>query len=120
MHVGYRVVRTLLAIVLAAAAPAMHHTAAGTAVAKSTLLTKVDLGKSWTSTPATSQQGVNLGCKGFQPSGAGIVETGIATSPKFSFGTTGAGPFVAQNSSVYATTGQANLYWSRAVKAMLL
>jgi len=104
--------RTLLAILLAAAAPAMKHTAADTTLAKASLVKVADFGKGWTG-KAGPQVGVVLGCTGFRPSGKGIVETGAASSPAISHGTVG--PFVLQKTSVYATTAEANTYWQRAV-----
>ena len=97
----------------------MHDTTAGNASAKSALLTQADLGKGW-SGKASPQSGVNFGCSGFEPSGAGVVEVGGATGPSFSYGTTGTGPFILQKSSVYQTTGQAELYWKRSVKPGLV
>ena len=64
------------------------------------------------------QNGVPLTCQVMQPNGKGIVETGAASSPSFS--STTAGPFVQQNSSVFATAGQANTWWRRAVTPSLL
>ncbi len=109
--------RILLAIVFAAAAPAMKHTTADTTTAKASLVKIADFGKGWTG-KASPQQGLALGCTGFQPSGKGIVETGAATSAAISFGTVG--PFVLQKTSVYATTAEANTYWQRAVTARLV
>jgi hypothetical protein len=105
-------VRWLLAIALAAGAPATHHTGAGTKTAREALLTAADLGKGWSSTPST-QQGVRLTCAGHNPSARGILETGAASSP--AFGAAQTGPFVQQNASVYASVAQANAWWRRAV-----
>jgi len=109
----------LLAILLAAAAPAVHATNAGTSAAKASLLTKTDLGTGWTG-KASTQSGATFSCKGFAPSGAGITQTGGATSETFSYGTAGTGPFLVQKTSVYATAKQANTYWARAVTPKLL
>lgn len=109
----------LLAILLAAATPAVHLTKADMSTAKASLLTKAELGKSWTG-KATMQSGATFNCKGNDPSGAGITETGGAASDTFSYGTTGVGPFLVQATSVYATTKEANTYWSRAVTPKLL
>ena len=108
--------RILLAIVLATAAPAVKPTAADTKAAQKTLITAADLGKPW-SGKTSAQAGVQLSCKGHQPSGAGIVETGVATSQTLSPAATG--PFLLQNTSVFATAAQANAYWKRAVDAGL-
>jgi hypothetical protein len=107
--------RVLLAIVLAVGTPAVHHTSAGTKAAQESLLVLKDLGKGWTAAPAAAQQGVALTCRGHSPSAKGIVETGAASSPAFS--ATQAGPFVQQNTSVYASTAQANTWWKRTVTA---
>jgi hypothetical protein len=109
--------RVLLAVLLAASGPAVRHDAAGMALAKASVLAKSDLGKGWTGTPSP-QSGVAFACRGYSPSGAGIVETGAAASPTFSFSPTG--PFLLQKTSVYATVAQANTYWQRAVTPKLL
>jgi hypothetical protein len=108
----------VLAGLAAAAAPSAHHTAAGAAAAKSSLLTNTDLGKAWKSAVATGTPGLHLSCKGWSPSAKGIVETGAASSPNFA--NTSAGPFVQQETSVYATSDQASAYWNRAVQAGLV
>jgi hypothetical protein len=100
-----------------AAGPASNHTAVGTAAAKASLLTLADLGKGWTS-KAGKTSGIQVRCTGYQPSGKGIVETGIASTPTFSAG--GAGPFVVQETSEYATAAQASEYWMHAVTARLV
>jgi hypothetical protein len=109
--------RLLLAALLAVGTPAVHHTKAGAAAAKATLLAQKDLGKGWTATAATAQQGVPLTCSGHSPSAGGIVETGAASSPAFS--ATQAGPFVQQNTSVYASAAEAATWWKRAVTPAL-
>jgi hypothetical protein len=109
--------RVLLAILLAAGAPAVHHTSAGTQAARTSLLKLADLGKGWTGAAVTTQRGIQLSCPGHAPSAKGIVETGGAASPSFSGSQ--AGPFVQQNTSVYATTVQANAWWQRAVTPSL-
>jgi hypothetical protein len=110
--------RVLLAIVLAAGTPAVHHTTAGTKAAQASLLELADLGKGWTATAVTRQQGVPLTCTEHDPSAKGVVETGAASSPAFSVAATG--PFVQQNTSVFATTGAANRWWRRAVTPSLV
>jgi hypothetical protein len=108
----------LLAAVLfagsaAAAAPSAKHTTAGTTAAKASLLTLSDLGKSWTA-GTTGTPGIHLSCKGWKPSGGGIVETGAAGSP--SFASSQVGPFISQTTSVYGSRRQAFTYWGRAVR----
>jgi hypothetical protein len=105
------------AVSASAAGPAVKHTAAGTAAAKMSLLTLKDLGNGWTSKPDKTS-GIQVSCTGYQPSGTGIVETGVASSP--SFAGSSAGPFVVQQTSVYATAAQASVYWKRAVTTGLL
>jgi len=109
--------RLLLAILLATAAPAAKHNAVDTTKARASVLAVKDLGKGWTG-QASPQSGVTFSCPGFRPSGAGVVETGAAASPTFSYSQTG--PFVLQKASVYATDGQASTYWRRAVTPKLL
>ncbi len=100
-----------------ATAPAAKHTAAGNAEAKSSLLTVALLGTGWKSTGANTT-GLVLACPGYEPSGKGIVEKGVASSGSLSTSTIG--PFVSQATSVYATPGQAAKYWARAVKPGLV
>ena len=104
--------RVLLAILLATAAPAMKHTGADTKLAQASLVKAADFGNGWTG-KSSPQEGATFGCNGFQPNGAGIVETGAATSPSITYDTTG--PFILQKTSVYATAGEAKTYWQRAV-----
>ena len=110
--------RVLLAILLATGSPALHHTKAGTKTAQASLLELADLGKGWSAAAVTRQQGVPLTCTGHDPSARGIVEAGAASSPAFSVAQTG--PFVQQNTSVFATTGEANTWWRRAVTPSLV
>lgn len=109
--------RVLLALLLAAGTPAVHHTAAGTKAARATLLTKKDVGKQWSAAAPARQQGVALTCPLHAPSGKGVVEVGVASSPAFS--PTPTGPFVQQNTSVYASAAQASTWWRRAVTPTL-
>ena len=103
--------------VATAAGPASKHTASGTAAARASLLTLTELGKGWTS-KAGATSGIQVRCTGYQPSGKGIVETGVASTPTYAAGT--AGPFVVQETSEYATAAQASSYWKRAVTAGLV
>ena len=112
--------RVLLSVLLAAgtaAGPAMRHTSAGTKAAQASLLKSSDFTKGWSGT-ASPQTGVHLSCSGHSVNGAGVVETGAAASPNFSYGSTG--PFVSENTSVYATSAEANTYWQRAVTPQLV
>lgn len=101
----------------AAAAPSPRHTAAATAAAKASLLKLSDLGKGWQA-GATGTPGLHLSCKGYSPSGTGIVEAGAAGSPGFA--SSQVGPWVSQTTSVYGSTKQASTYWARAVKPGLV
>ena len=101
----------------AAAAPWARHTAVGTTAAKGSLLTLSDLGKAWTA-GASGTPGIHLSCRGWAPSGKGIVETGAAGSP--SFASTQVGPFISQTTSVFASPRQASTYWARAVQPGLV
>ena len=101
----------------AAGAPSAQHTATGTTAAKASLLTLSDLGKGWQAGP-TGTPGLHLSCRGWTPSGNGIVETGAAGSP--SFAATQVGPFLSQTTSVYASPKQASTYWARAVQPGLV
>jgi hypothetical protein len=117
--------RLLQAIVLAgvftgaalAAAPAAKHTAAGTSGAKASLITLKDLGTGWQA-GQTGTPGLKLSCKGWTPSGAGIVETGAAGTPGFAGGQLG--PFLSQTTSVYESPQEAAAYWKRAVQPGLI
>jgi hypothetical protein len=97
--------------------PAVRQTRAGTAAAQASLLTRKDLGAGWTAT-ATRASGLLVSCSGHRPSGAGVVETGNASSPTFAAGRVG--PFIVQVTSVYASAAQASTYWRRAVTAGLV
>ena len=103
--------------VATAAGPAAKHRASGTAAAQASLLTLADLGKGWTSKAGTTS-GIQVRCSGYQPSGKGIVETGVASTPTYAAST--AGPFVVQETSEYATAAQASAYWKKAVTAGLV
>jgi hypothetical protein len=106
-----------LAPMASGAAPSVDHTPSGTAAAKASLLTSADLGNGW-SASATPQSGIDVSCAGHRPNGKGITEIGAASSPSFSAGTTG--PFIVQQTSVYASAAQAKAYWRRAVEAGLI
>src|SRR5580704_2033558 len=107
----------LLVATAAATGPAVELTAAGNASAKASLIQLTDLGKGWASKAAPSG-GLQVSCKGFQPSMKGIVETGAAGSPSFS--DSPVGPFVSQTASVYASAGQASAVWNRAIQPGLI
>jgi hypothetical protein len=102
---------------LAANTPTAKHTGAGTSTANASLITLKVLGKGWTATKSTAG-GLQVTCKGYQPSMQGLTETGAATSPSFSGGT--GGPFIVQLTSVFKSAGQASALWNRAVKPGLI
>ena len=106
----------VLAGTASAAGPKVAHTATGNARAGKSIVSG-KIYKGWTATKSTSK-GVNLSCPGYVPSGSGVVEIGSAGSPNYA--STSEGPFVLQQTSVYATAGQASTLWSRAVKAGLI
>lgn len=106
-----------LAVATGAAVAASTLTAGDTALARSALLVRSDLGHGWSSTPAPDKV-PPLTCSGFKPSLNGVVETGAAASRTFS-----------QNSSylsvssvayVYKTSAQAAEVWHRVVTRRLL
>jgi len=101
----------------AAAGPAIKLTAAGNASAKASLIQLTDLGKGWASKTAPSG-GLQVSCKGFQPSMKGIAEIGAAGSPAFS--DSSVGPFISQTASVYGSAGQTSAVWARAVQPGLI
>lgn len=101
----------------AAAGPRVAHTEAGNSAARTTLLTAADLGKGWTAAKPVAGRLI-LSCTGWQPSGAGVVETGGAGLPSLSAGPTG--PIITQSTSVYASAGEATTLWDRSVKPGLL
>jgi hypothetical protein len=103
----------VLAGAAAASEPTQKHTKAGTAAAKATLLQAGDLGSGWTAKNAGASS-PTFTCRGYAPKLSDIVETGSATSPDFSAG--GAGPFIVQETGVYASPAQAAALWRRAVK----
>ena len=116
-YLAVTVAAAMLVATAAATGPAIKLTAAGNASAKSSLIQLTDLGKGWASKAAPSG-GLQVSCKGFQPSMKGVVETGAAGSPAFS--DSPVGPFVSQTASVYGSAGQASTVWSRAIQPGLL
>src|SRR5579872_1632558 len=100
-----------------ATAPTVKLTAAGNASAKASLIQLSDLGKGW-SAKAAPNGGLEVSCKGFQPSMSGIVETGAASSPAFS--DSSVGPFISQTTSVYGSGGQASAVWNRVIQPGLI
>ncbi len=107
----------MLVATAAATAPTIKLTSAGNASAKSSLVQLADLGKGWTSKAAPSG-GLEVSCKGYQPSMKGIVETGVAGSPAFS--DSSVGPFISQTASVYGSASEAKAVWNRVIQPGLI
>jgi hypothetical protein len=107
----------LVAGAAAATGPKVALTSPGNAAAKASLIMLSDLGKGWTSKPAQTG-GLQVACSGYQPSFAGVVETGAAGTPAFSAGTVG--PFLSQITSVYGSATEASAVWNRAIQAGLI
>ena len=99
--------RALLAALLVAATPGVHHTAAGTAAAHAALLHRADLGAGWVAGATPKKVGA-LTC-GTAAAVKGVVETGSAVSPTYQ--SSGTGPFVSQSAYVYSSAaGAAKLF----------
>jgi hypothetical protein len=111
------VVAGVLAATAAATAPTIKLTSAGNTSAKGSLIQLSDLGKGW-SAKAAPNGGLEVSCKGFQPSMKGIVETGAASSPAFS--DSSVGPFISQTTSVYGSAGEAAAVWKRVIRPGLI
>jgi hypothetical protein len=107
----------VLVFAAAAAAAPSTLTRADTALARSALLVRADVGHDWSSQPAPTKI-PPLTCSGFKPSLSGVVETGAAASP--TFGQTSSGPFVSSVTYVYKTAAQAAEVWHRAITPKLL
>lgn len=105
-----------LASSAAAAGPAVKLDAAGNSAARSSLLSAATLGTKYWKGSAPGKTGLALSCRGWQPSGAGIVETGAADVPALASGSV----TVSQMTSVYGSTAQADTLWRRAVQPGLL
>ncbi len=108
---------SLAAIGGVAAAATTTLTKADTALARSALLKRSDLGRGWSTVPAPTRV-PPLTCSQYSPSLGGAVLTGDAASPTFSAGSTG--PDISSNSYVYKTAAQAGTVWRRVVTAKLV
>jgi hypothetical protein len=98
--------RALLAALLIAATPGVHHTPAGKAAAHRALLRPADLA-GWTAGATPKKVGA-LTCRA-STAVKGAVETGSAASPTYQQSTSG--PFVSQTAYVYSTaTGAAAMF----------
>lgn len=102
--------RAVLAATLAAAGvlasvttAAGKTTAAGNAQAATVLLTRAEIGRSW-SEEAAPKSVPPLTCPSFHPRLRGDVQIGAAISPRFQGSSSG--PFVSQTAYVYATPAQ--------------
>ncbi len=87
----------------AAAAGASKGTLAGNAQARSALLTRQEIGSSWSQSPPPKTV-PPLTCPAFSPSLRGDHQIGAAISPRFQGSSSG--PFVSQTAYVYATAAQ--------------
>jgi hypothetical protein len=94
--------RALLAALLVAATPGVHHTPAGKAAAHRALLRHADLA-GWTAGTTPKKVGA-LTCRATTPP-KGAVETGSAASPTYE--QSASGPFVSQAVYVYSTAAGA-------------
>jgi hypothetical protein len=91
----------------AANAPIQRHAAKDMALARRALIRKADVGKGWESVRAVTGRST-LTCKASNPSMAGIVETGAASS-----GFRGTAQVIGQVAWVYRTAAQAATLWRR-------
>jgi hypothetical protein len=104
--------RTLLAALVLAATPGVHHTAAGNATARSSLLRHADLGASWI-TGAPPKKAGALVCGNATPP-RDVVEIGAAVSPTYR--QSAGGPFVSQSVFVYDSAAGAARYYRNAAR----
>lgn len=101
--------RALLAALLVAATPGVHHTAAGTAAAHKALVRHADLGAGWTAGATPKKVGALTCATATAPKG--VVETGSAVSPTYQSSATG--PFLSQSVYVYSTAAGAATLFAR-------
>lgn len=101
--------RALLAALLVAATPGVHHTAAGTAAAHRALVHRADLGAGWVA-GATPKKAGTLTC-GTTAAPKGVVETGAAVSPTYQL--SAAGPFLSESVYVYSSAAGAGKLFAR-------
>jgi hypothetical protein len=104
--------RGLLALLVIAVAPGVHHTAAGVATAHRALLRHADLGAAWVA-GTTPKKVAPLACKTVtQP--RGVVEVGSAVSPTYR--ESASGPFVSQSTYVYDSAAGAVRYYQQVAR----
>jgi hypothetical protein len=101
----------------ATGAVATHPTPAGMALARRALLSRSDLGRRWTSTPAPRTV-PGLTCPAFSPGLSGVVQTGAAISPTFQASPTG--PFASQTAYAYANASEEQTVWHEVARRGLL
>ena len=87
----------------------VHHTVAGTAAARRSLLRLSDLGAGWSKGTTPKQVGV-LTCGSAAPTLAGVIEIGSAITPTYR--ESSSGPFVSEATYVYGSAAQATLFWA--------
>src|ERR1700716_1353356 len=100
-----------------AAALQLKHSRADTALARGTLLSRAELGSGWTGGAATGRV-APLTCDRFNPSLAGLVETGSAASARVR--QSPGGPFLSQTAYVYKTRSQATTVAERVIRPGLI
>jgi hypothetical protein len=98
------------------ATPGVHHTPAGMAVAKKTLLRRADLGAGWVA-GATPKKVGTLACRA-PTQLSHVVETGAAVSPTYRAGSSG--PFVSGSTFAYDSPGGAARYFDEIAKRSAL
>jgi hypothetical protein len=109
--------RVLAAILAAlAATPGVHHTPAGMALAKHSLLRRADLGPGWI-TGATPKKVGTLACHA-PTQLARVVETGSAVSPTYRAASSG--PFVSASAFVYDSPAGAARFFDEIAKPSAL
>ena len=86
----------------------VHHTAAGTAAARRSLLRLADLGTGW-SAGATPKKIGKLTCGSAPPTLAGVVETGSAITQTYR--ESSSGPFLSQATFIYGGAAEAARFW---------
>ena len=101
----------------AAAAVRAHHTRAGMALARQTLLHRDDLGGGW-SAGGVPKAVPQLTCPGFSPSLTGVVETGAVNSPTFKQGV--GGPLASETAYAYQSAAEGQTVWQKVAQPRLL
>jgi hypothetical protein len=99
----------LAALVLLTTTPGVHHTPAGMAAARRSLVTRADLGPGWTAGATPKKVGA-LACRA--PAVLkGVLETGAVVSPTYK--ASAAGPFVSGSAYVYNSASGAAQFFTQ-------